>query len=102
MIRRPPRYNRTDTLIPYTTLFRSCFSGFVESKSLSRPSPESAAVKHLSLPKRLKAVGVRTCAILSARAQLSGWNNTALSGGGRSEEHTSELQSLMRITYAVF
>src|SRR3546814_5555271 len=65
MIRRPPRSTRTDTLFPYTTLFRSLSRG-----ALSRP-PKSAAT----------AIGPVNC---------------------RSEEHTSELQSLMRISYAVF
>src|SRR3546814_12658717 len=80
MIRRPPRSTRTDTLFPYTTLFRSLraiFSGFV-----------TALVAAAMLP-----------AIPTARAQVI--TNTA-SAQWRSEEHTSELQSLMRISYAVF
>src|SRR3546814_4671303 len=68
MIRRPPRSTRTDTLFPYTTLFRSGFKG------RRRSGPDL----HIS------------------RAYLSGGPY------GRSEEHTSELQSLMRISYAVF
>src|SRR3546814_13608701 len=71
MIRRPPRSTRTDTLFPYTTLFRS------------RHGPEPAAVR-VPEPRRGGA-GRR-----QRRAAL------------RSEEHTSELQSLMRISYAVF
>src|SRR3546814_19966711 len=66
MIRRPPRSTRTDTLFPYTTLFRS--------QSLWR-------YVRIDIPLKLR--------ILSFR-------------GMRSEEHTSELQSLMRISYAVF
>src|SRR3546814_7752294 len=78
MLRRPPRSTRTDTLFPYTTLFRS-------SVPLSRPtsSPGMASRNReisAAAPERLAR---------SIRA-------------GRSEEHTSELQSLMRISYAVF
>src|SRR3546814_13168032 len=77
MIRRPPRSTRTDTLFPYTTLFRS--SQFIG---------ESGGRAH-------------DC---GASRPLSGSAKTATAGAaaGRSEEHTSELQSLMRISYAVF
>src|SRR3546814_1593359 len=77
MIRRPPRSTRTDTLFPYTTLFRSCRASSPTtccgSKAKSTPSPASP----------------------SPSAAPS-------SSAKRSEEHTSELQSLMRISYAVF
>src|SRR3546814_7093438 len=94
MIRRPPRSTRTDTLFPYTTLFRS----------------------HVGchLLEHLEAVGL----LLDDRAQGLGCRGSFAAGGvlldavvdqdgdallaGRSEEHTSELQSLMRISYAVF
>src|SRR3546814_3919158 len=76
MIRRPPRSTRTDTLFPYTTLFRS--------------GPLSAAS-----PRRNRA-RPSTGRGRSARRSRRG------SVGDRSEEHTSELQSLMRISYAVF
>src|SRR3546814_9091051 len=85
MIRRPPRSTRTDTLFPYTTLFRSV-----------RP----AAV--LGLPR------VRQLCPLQGRRHggrgdgLARHRRHAGGGGLRSEEHTSELQSLMRISYAVF
>src|SRR3546814_13229146 len=74
MIRRPPRSTRTDTLFPYTTLFRS-----------RRSAPTCASSRRL----------IATCARWCARA-CSAKTST------RSEEHTSELQSLMRISYAVF
>src|SRR3546814_8140381 len=67
MIRRPPRSTRTDTLFPYTTLFRSLRGGHPRWGLL----PAALCLLHHSYP-------------------------------GRSEEHTSELQSLMRISYAVF
>src|SRR3546814_7714712 len=75
MIRLPPRSTRTDTLLPYTTLFRSLSAVF--------PSARGGTTDDLalSLPKLSF-----TCAAVCSR----------------SEEHTSELQSLMRISYAVF
>src|SRR3546814_6287144 len=80
MIRRPPRSTRTDTLFPYTTLFRSL-----------------AQLLDLSL-QRSQAVGhQRSDAILDC-LQFCAQHCE----GSRSEEHTSELQSLMRISYAVF
>src|SRR3546814_9501938 len=95
MIRRPPRSTRTDTLFPYTTLFRSpslCGSVMALGKSGcgGRLNPTTEAIDGQSV-----RYGVRA---LSRR-----WND----GSGawpvrRSEEHTSELQSLMRISYAVF
>src|SRR3546814_5305246 len=72
MIRRPPRSTRTDTLFPYTTLFRSHCGTFPRSCEIRGPS---------SAPCRR-------------------WSSS--SAHVRSEEHTSELQSLMRISYAVF
>src|SRR3546814_10171959 len=90
MIRRPPRSTRTDTLFPYTTLFRSpCMPGntatlifFASSSSLVRITPPRG-------PRRVLCVVVETTCACG-------------NGEGRSEEHTSELQSLMRISYAVF
>src|SRR3546814_4684415 len=84
MIRRPPRSTRTDTLFPYTTLFRSYYA---------RRTANSAAA---SCPRGSPA-GARG----SHRAPLRAAPPTS-SRPFRSEEHTSELQSLMRISYAVF
>src|SRR3546814_10111731 len=82
MIRRPPRSTRTDTLFPYTTLFRSF------PKQNSRPRV---------------AVAARPLARARASIQLSLPLPSSPEGrAARSEEHTSELQSLMRISYAVF
>src|SRR3546814_9969904 len=81
MIRRPPRSTRTDTLFPYTTLFRS--------DGVRRP--------------RGRGTGCSVDRDLSRADQ--GWRRPYPhrdGGGARSEEHTSELQSLMRISYAVF
>src|SRR3546814_7378664 len=96
MIRRPPRSTRTDTLFPYTTLFRShaslrdsrarrtegaqtgCFRGAVQRRLVDRTAGQGLrAGQRASLP--------------APQARLF-----------RSEEHTSELQSIMRISYAVF
>src|SRR3546814_10740927 len=86
MIRRPPRSTRTDTLFPYTTLFRSGATGHSFAE-ITRSKPE----KSLLLPKKRQA-GRNNQGKITVRHR----------GGGRSEEHTSELQSLMRISYAVF
>src|SRR3546814_8361958 len=71
MIRRPPRSTRTDTLFPYTTLFRSRPTGALIEVTSRKFDDDHRQADH--------------------------WNDTE-----RSEEHTSELQSLMRISYAVF
>src|SRR3546814_15005461 len=81
MIRRPPRSTRTDTLFPYTTLFRSM--------------PSSLQCGADGGPRRLMKIdGDDMTAIASVFSMGA--------SGKRSEEHTSELQSLMRISYAVF
>src|SRR3546814_6888057 len=88
MIRRPPRSTRTDTLFPYTTLFRSNAS--------PRPSP----------PHRLSRIAISEGAEKMPRYFTDEHEWIEVDGDtatvGRSEEHTSELQSLMRISYAVF
>src|SRR3546814_7070307 len=91
MIRRPPRSTRTDTLFPYTTLFRSAL--------LMRhllPAADFAAWFSAFLP-RPDFVP----AIVADRGDAKGVHLDGLNLS-RSEEHTSELQSLMRISYAVF
>src|SRR3546814_6014172 len=86
MIRRPPRSTRTDTLFPYTTLFRSP-PGMPRTRRASEKGPGL-----------LQATETHTIPLLpgldAGRAQEELQK--------RSEEHTSELQSLMRISYAVF
>src|SRR3546814_2746535 len=94
MIRRPPRSTRTDTLFPYTTLFRSLlaisgaqfyFSAIIRLRicnGLVFVGQGLKGVGHVAIDHFLTANGVDLVA--------------------RSEEHTSELQSLMRISYAVF
>src|SRR3546814_8247840 len=84
MIRRPPISTRTDTLFPYTTLFRSPDQGRRPRPAIglyrARPDPS---------PARVRAADGQLC-------------HVPHEAGHRSEEHTSELQSLMRISYAVF
>src|SRR3546814_6807558 len=92
MIRRPPRSTRTDTLFPYTTLFRS--SGF-DNIIGSRWQPRA----NLSATQMLFDFGKVKSSVDAAEAgSRIGRSDLLL----RSEEHTSELQSLMRISYAVF
>src|SRR3546814_6760932 len=89
MILRPPRSTRTDTLFPYTTLFRSalghcpCLSAGRLRKAAAGQHPVALALFHLS-------------------ARRAADHAAAATAAPRSEEHTSELQSLMRISYAVF
>src|SRR3546814_9901558 len=88
MIRRPPRSTRTDTLFPYTTLFRS------------------------AVPTGRRSAGHHRAGVAHAQRHADGWQDLGRQRSGslrpqfpaarRSEEHTSELQSLMRISYAVF
>src|SRR3546814_7286590 len=98
MIRRPPRSTRTDTLFPYTTLFRSdteCHQrvGHLVGHFLFRFQPLQCGDHALTVG-QLRAGGVGII-LAASRKPVD-------DGAGRSEEHTSELQSLMRISYAVF
>src|SRR3546814_8290317 len=92
MIRRPPISTRTYTLFPYTTLFRSAGPRSIFSR----------------MPERLGDAGHEVGVIMSERADLDRTMRQLWAASGsshdrvRSEEHTSELQSLMRISYAVF
>src|SRR3546814_3916785 len=108
MSRRPPRSTRTDTLFPCTTLFRSMAGGILNSYGRFAVPALSPVLMNLSMiaaalclapllqswgynPVLALAWGVFVAGILQLAFQLP-----------RSEEHTSELQSLMRISYAVF
>src|SRR3546814_2989921 len=121
MIRRPPRSTRTDTLFPYTTLFRSEQARFEHVRPAAthprradhdRERRGRRAVAHARRP---ESVGERDpeprrqCTRCDAgRRQAHHRNRERISRctlrcrAGRSEEHTSELQSIMRISYAVF
>src|SRR3546814_3955442 len=110
MIRRPPRSTRTDTLFPYTTLFRSCFHTRVGTPrivtvSISNfwpgavSSASASAIDIAGQPGSSATIGWLSTGHLSIIFRMSGLD---ISPTLRSEEHTSELQSLMRISYAVF
>src|SRR3546814_959196 len=101
MIRRPPRSTRTDTLFPYTTLFRS---PVVRGLSLHHPCRclwpvGRKAVVRSGQGGRPLAQGRRAAQFGRQRTDEEEQDHRRR---GRSEEHTSELQSLMRISYAVF
>src|SRR3546814_7083980 len=83
MIRRPPRSTRTDTLFPYTTLFRSAFVDESAGTVVGDVDEDFCLLAEIS--------DIAQFPLASSAASLE-----------RSEEHTSELQSLMRISYAVF
>src|SRR3546814_2061992 len=87
MIRRPPRSTRTDTLFPYTTLFRSILA--------RGGTAMSGGYVYILANRKNGALYTGVTADIAARMMQH-------KAGERSEEHTSELQSLMRISYAVF
>src|SRR3546814_9940804 len=99
MIRRPPRTTRTDTLFPYTTLFRSIARIFLAIE-LQRDGAGLGPVAADADQQVVPAV-MTLCADRDRRVGYGGLGDQAVAGV-RSEEHTSELQSLMRISYAVF
>src|SRR3546814_2885058 len=101
MIRRPPRSKRTDTLFPYTTLFRSACAAVnaiveIEIGEIFAPSPARPA---RAIGHRHRVFGARR---VRSSAESGPFGLRFIGIGERSEEHTSELQSLMRISYAVF
>src|SRR3546814_3054489 len=98
MIRRPPRSTRTDTLFPYTTLFRS------------QRSSKAALIQNQGILEQVEVLNGPQGALYGRNATAGAFVITTRKPGNdledefkaRSEEHTSELQSLMRISYAVF
>src|SRR3546814_5238666 len=86
MIRRPPRSTRTDTLFPYTTLFRS----------------HEAIREAATLLRGIKGMPFDFHGFVEGDDIPAGTVDVVVTDGFRSEEHTSELQSLMRISYTVF
>src|SRR3546814_139462 len=106
MIRRPPRSTRTDPLFPYPTLFRSrgaaagdARAGIGEKQGLLR-QPVGVLEPDLDVDEMVRLAGERR----AVEEIIGGVLRHAVDDGrvARSEEHTSELQSLMRISYAVF
>src|SRR3546814_4179243 len=112
MIRRPPRSTRTDTLFPYTTLFRSV--GAQTIKDLANAMTSKRTMLNVAWSLQRADHGeqpfwmVVTLAAMLGQVGLPGggfavgYGPANTMGNNRSEEHTSELQSLMRISYAVF
>src|SRR3546814_6643102 len=103
MIRRPPESTRTDTLFPYTTLFRS-------PRRTAQKMKRAFLQREVQIAQRLRARAIAQADILESNNADHCCNRLANIPGSkpinsfacRSEEHTSELQSLMRISYAVF
>src|SRR3546814_1544434 len=101
MLRRPPRSTRTDTLFPYTTLFRSqCHklqkAATYDVRDMIEDNLIVIALHQNYWIERIRKYGMQ----IGRHSLLFGRPNQRL--GARSEVHTSELQSLMRISYAVF
>src|SRR3546814_6553805 len=102
MIRRPPRSTRTDTLFPYTTLFRSCVECSTKKKVirqlLDAEYDTEGKIDHHNIE-----LAAETRKGITQDFGFLCKTGTAIDRNEfRSEEHTSELQSLMRISYAVF
>src|SRR3546814_9398840 len=114
MIRRPPRSTRTDTLLPYTTLFRS--DGSVGGSVSVNGQGSASTVIDGTVDGNVSLTSTATNNAYDYASTPTGYtySDTNVGAGGaatgavgatgtvRSEEHTSELQSLMRISYAVF
>src|SRR3546814_5238261 len=106
MIRRPPGPTRTDTLVPYTTLFRS------DLRRVARGTPGFSGADLANLCNEAALLAARRGKRLIASDEFEEAKDKVMMGAERrsmvmtederSEEHTSELQSLMRISYAVF
>src|SRR3546814_3980008 len=90
MIRRPPRSTRTDTLFPYTTLFRS--------ERIGVGALDHRVIAPFGEYRRVAGIAARGEQLFAEKQE----GRRAAAPRLRSEEHTSELQSLMRISYAVF
>src|SRR3546814_7668220 len=107
MIRRPPIVTRTDTLFPYTTLFRSTVSANTTGVGASAALPAPFALKAVTRTWYV-AFAISSDDISPVSTFLPPISTGTVPAGtdlrpaGRSEEHTSEFQSLMRISYAVF
>src|SRR3546814_7199957 len=103
MIRPPPRSTRTDTLFPYTTLFRSAQLGGVEGiafDKLELAADHPVERAHVALD--IDALDEDLGAFLDVVDDVDGQVVAVALDARRSEEHASEIQSLMRISYAVF
>src|SRR3546814_1730946 len=103
MLRRPPRSTRTDTLFPYTTLFRSLRQGHDLDAVLLAIGDVDEQVFEIPPPLRIFQLVLQiVLRLLVGQRPRQVEDETRMRPVERSEEHTSELQSLMRISYAVF
>src|SRR3546814_3395237 len=104
MIRRPPRSTRTDTLFPYTTLFRSCdvVSGGDQAKAYVNLPTTAKGLLGSGKPQDKWMVCAQGASVAGSVKVPCSQEHQWRAVTTRSEEHTSELQSLMRISYAVF
>src|SRR3546814_6556500 len=113
MIRRPPRSTRTDTLFPSTTLFRSeiveeealLYRGLALADEMLATSPYGLRLSKQALNLNIDAPSLEAAMAIEDRQQVilsATEDHREALAAFRSEEHTSELQSLMRISYAVF
>src|SRR3546814_7010822 len=104
MIRRPPRSTRTDTLFPYTTLFRSLQNlidrALNKHRSIIMQNDGPPEINFIDLTADIVSAHVSNNSV--AISDLPMLIQKVYESLSRSEEHTSELQSLMRISYAVF
>src|SRR3546814_2611928 len=102
MIRRPPRSTRTDTLFPYTTLFRSQPADGMPpvGRQLGQGLQDEGPLGQPGMRQHQPACTIDDTVVVGQQIQVEG--TARIGHAARSEEHTSELQSLMRISYAVF
>src|SRR3546814_1395764 len=105
MIRRPPRSTRTDTLFPYTTLFRSLVTdrwpSYFATEALAAIL-EASTGGSVRIVAAYSAITTKSQNSDPAHSSMVAPFTRSMARKTRSEEHTSELQSLMRISYAVF
>src|SRR3546814_1861983 len=116
MIRRPPRSTRTDTLFHYTTLFRSCTAGQLGAHLVQQFPDDGSPDRHRPFRADFRAIDAfeffeqndqafrhaDECVADHCEEHVMALDQGLRDRPARSEEHTSELQSLMRISYAVF
>src|SRR3546814_5049237 len=100
MVRRPPRLTRTDTLFPYTTLFRSQLANHLAGQRIEGGQAFHLIVEQLDTHRFQIRFGREDIDHVAAHTERCAGKVHIVTG--RSEEHTSELQSLMRTSYAVF
>src|SRR3546814_2779337 len=102
MIRRPPRSTRTDTLFPYTTLFRSVVRTQIAHDVFDFRNRLAEAEHQAGFGRYVRMHALEALEQIKAPLVIGAGTRLFVESRDRSEEHTSELQSLMRNSYAVF